>query len=248
MWTKQEEKAAGNIGHGGQGGQAGHGGQGGQGGQSGLGDPDGQVGHGGQGGHDGQGGQGGHGGKCRRSSLLWAVFSNREDEIDLLLAEKSVDVNAKDHKNNTALHHACLLPDGKGQKMLTKLVGAPGILLNVKNCDGRTPIMLAIARGWTEGVKLLAASDQVHLGSAEYFARYNSPMERQTDIIQVLKEAKQRRREKREWLVACGLRNVREQRRAVSKVLFFIQGIYTYIPHICHGRTDDVRVNFFWPV
>ena len=20
------------------------------------------------------------------------------------------------------------------------------------------------------------------------------------------------------------------------------------IPHICHGRTDDVRVNFFWPV
>ena len=33
--------------------------------------------------------------------MLWAVFSNREEEIDLLLAEKSVDVNAKDHKNNT---------------------------------------------------------------------------------------------------------------------------------------------------
>ena len=21
-----------------------------------------------------------------------------------------------------------------------------------------------------------------------------------------------------------------------------------YIPHICRGRADDVRVNFFWPV
>ena len=119
LWTKQEEKAAGNVGHGGQGGQGGLGG------------------HGGQGGHDGQVC---HGGKYRRSSLLWAVFSNREEDIDLLLAEKSVDVNAKDHKNNTALHHACLLPRGKGLSMLTKLVDAPGVLLNVKNRDGRTPI------------------------------------------------------------------------------------------------------------
>ena len=71
------------------------------------------------------------------------MFSNREEEIDLLLAEKSVDVNAKDHKNNTALHHACLLPDGKGLSMLTKLLDAPGILVNVKNCDGQTPIMVA---------------------------------------------------------------------------------------------------------
>ena len=141
LWTKQEEKAAGNFGHGDQGGQD---------------------------------GQGGHGGKFRRSSLLWAVFSNREEEIDLLLAEKSVDVNAQDHKNNTALHHACLLPDGKGLSMLTKLVGAPGILLNAKNCDGQTPIMLAIARGWTEGVNLFAAMDQVNLGSAEHFARYRT--------------------------------------------------------------------------
>ena len=145
------------------------------------------------------------------------MFSNREEEIDQLLAEKSVDVNAQDHKNNTALHHACLLPDGKGLSMLSKLVGAPGILLNVKNCDGLTPIMLAIARGWTEGVKLLAAGDQVHLESAEHFGRYNSPTNKQLDIIQVLVEAKQSRREKRERLV-------REQRRAVSKVL--LVGLY----------------------
>ena len=126
LWTKQEEKAAGSVGHGGRGGQGGHGGSGG---------------HRGHGGQSGRGdGQGGQGGKYRRSSLLWAVFSNREEEIDLLLTEKSVDVNAKDHKNNTALHHACLLPDGKGLSMLTKLVDAPGVLLNVKNRDGRTPI------------------------------------------------------------------------------------------------------------
>ena len=148
--------------------------------------------------------------------MLWAVFSNREEEIDLLLAEKSVDVNAKDHKNNTALHHACLLPAGKGLSMLSKLVGAPGVLLNVKNCDGRTPIMLAIARGWTEGVKLLAAVDQVDLGSAEHFARYDSSTVK-PDIIRVLVEANQRRREKRERLV-------REQRREVSKVL--LVGLY----------------------
>ena len=184
LWTKQEEKAAGNVGQGGQG---------------------------------GRGGQGGHGGKYRRSSLLWAVFSNREEEIDLLLAEKSVDVNAKDHKNNTALHHACLLPDGKGLSMLTKLLDAPGILVNVKNCDGRTPIMVAIARGWTEGVKPLAAVDQVDLGSAEHFARYDSSTVKQPDIVQVLVEANQRRREKRERLV-------REQRREVSKVL--LVGLY----------------------
>ena len=158
------------------------------------------------------------------------MFSNREEGIDLLLAEKSVDVNAKDHKNNTALHHACLLPDGKGLSMLTKLLDAPGILVNVKNCDGQTPIMVAIEQGWTEGVKLLAmANNQVHLERAKQFARYNSPMEKQPDIVQVLVGAKQRRREKRDWLVACGLRLVREQRRTVSKVVFIIQGIYIYL-------------------
>ena len=80
--------------------------------------------------------------------------------------------------------------------------------------------MLAIARGWTEGVKLLAAVDQVDLGSAEHFARYNSTVK--PDIIRVLVEAKQRRREKRERLV-------REQRREVSKVLL-VRG------DICHSR------------
>ena len=124
LWTKQEEKAADNVGHGGQVGQGGEGG--------------------GQGGQDGQGGQVGHGGKFRRSSLLWAVFSNREEEIELLLTEKSVDVNAQDHKNNTALHYACLLPDAKGLSMLTKLLAAPGILLSLKNCYGQTPMMVAI--------------------------------------------------------------------------------------------------------
>ena len=89
------------------------------------------------------------------------------------MAQKSVDVNAKDQKDNTALHHACLLP-ARDLSMLTKLLAAPGILFNEKNYDGWTPIMVAIACGWTEGVKLIALVDGVDLGSAEHFARYRT--------------------------------------------------------------------------
>ena len=132
------------------------------------------------------------GGRSGRSRLLWAAFTNRVELIDSLLLQPNVDVNAKDQRNNTALHHACCLPDGNA--IIAKLLAAPGILLNEENQTGKTPIMMAVMWNRIEAVQILAAVDEVDLdvrddkGKSMEDIAWNNPFK-----LQVLKEARQRR-------------------------------------------------------
>ena len=129
------------------------------------------------------------GGRSGRSRLLWAAFSNRVELIDSLLLQPNVDVNAKDKRNNTALHHACCLPDGNA--IIAKLLAAPGILLNEENRTGKTPIMMAVMWNRIEAVQILAAVDEVDLdvrdetGKSMEDIAGNNPFK-----LQVLKEAR----------------------------------------------------------
>ena len=100
-------------------------------------------------------------GRPSRSSLLWAAYLNRAELIDSLLQQPNVDVNAKDKRGNTALHHACCLPVGNA--IMPKLLAAPGILLNEENRTGKTPIMMAVMWNRIEAVQILAAVDEVDL-------------------------------------------------------------------------------------
>ena len=132
------------------------------------------------------------GGRSGRSRLLWAAFTNRVELIDSLLLQPNVDVNAKDKRDNTALHHACCLPDGNA--IIAKLLAAPGILLNEENQTGKTPIMMAVMWNRIEAVQILAAVDEVDLdvrddkGKSMEDIAWNNPFK-----LQVLKEARQRR-------------------------------------------------------
>ena len=132
-------------------------------------------------------------GRSSGSSLLWAAFSNRVDLIDSLLQQPNVDVNAKDMRGNTALHHACCLPAGNA--IMPKLLATPGILLNEENRKGMTPIVMAAAYKRIEAVQMLAAVDKVDLdvrdrqtGASLEDIAWNRP-----NMLQVLKEARQRR-------------------------------------------------------
>ena len=133
-------------------------------------------------------------GRPSRSSLLWAAYLNRAELIDSLLQQPNVDVNAKDKRGNTALHHAvCSLPAGNA--IMPKLLAAPGILLNEENRKGMTPIIMAAAWHRIEAVQMLAAADEVDLdvrdgqtGASLEDIAWNNP-----NMLQVLKKARQRR-------------------------------------------------------
>ena len=136
-------------------------------------------------------------GRPSRSSLLWAAYLNRVELIDSLLQQPNVDVNAKDKRGNTALHHACCLPAGNA--IMPKLLAAPGVLLNEENRKGMTPIIMAAAWHRIEAVQMLAAADEVDLdvrdkqtGASMEDIAWNDPK-----MLQVLKEARQRREARR---------------------------------------------------
>ena len=99
------------------------------------------------------------GGFFNRTCLMIAVHNLDEDPfldrvVDLLLAQKGIDVNAKDRYNSTALHIAGAYGN---LDTLRKLLAVPGLLLNEKDNGGRTPMMQAVILGKTRAVQLMVA-------------------------------------------------------------------------------------------
>ena len=99
------------------------------------------------------------GGFLNRTCLMMAVHNLDEDPfldrvVDLLLAQKGIDVNAKDRYNSTALHIAGAYGN---LDTLRKLLAVPGLLLNEKDNGGRTPMMQAVILGKTRAVQLMVA-------------------------------------------------------------------------------------------
>ena len=94
--------------------------------------------------------------------LMVAISRKQEEVVDLLLAQPSIEVNAKDNKNITALHLACRTRTGN-IAILSKLLAVPGILVNERDSDGWTPIMLAIIYSEPDAVRVMAAVEDVDL-------------------------------------------------------------------------------------
>ena len=92
------------------------------------------------------------GGRDNSTCLMEAIKGNHQAIVDLLLAQPSIEVKVKDNKNSTALHLAC---DTRRRNIaiLSKLLAVPGILVNERDSDGWTPIMLAI---YSEAVRVMA--------------------------------------------------------------------------------------------
>ena len=84
--------------------------------------------------------------------LMAAVFYNREEVVDLLLATDGIEVNKRGN-HSTSLHTACVHDRGA---IIIKLLAAPGIDANALDTDNHTPIMWALDRGATEAVRLMA--------------------------------------------------------------------------------------------
>ena len=100
------------------------------------------------------------GGRYNRTCLMEAIC--QEEAVDLLLAQPSIEVNAKNNKNGTALHLACRTRTGN-IAILSKLLAVPGILVNERDSDGGTPITWAIIYGKPEAVRMMAAVEEVDL-------------------------------------------------------------------------------------
>ena len=92
--------------------------------------------------------------------LMIAINDYKLEVVDLLLAQPGIQVNAKD-TGSTALHVACA--HGDRPDMLGKVLAAPGLLMNERDIEGWTPIMLAVAKGRTDAVRLMVAVNEVDL-------------------------------------------------------------------------------------
>ena len=80
--------------------------------------------------------------------------------VDVLLEQPSIEVNAKDNNENTALHWACA-PGNVA--ILNQLLAFLGILVNERDCRDWTPIMRAIRFAKLDIVRVMAAVEKVDL-------------------------------------------------------------------------------------
>jgi len=175
------------------------------------------------------------GGIYNRTCLMWTILNNHEEVVDLLLAQPGIEVNG-----SFALHVAC----SKGNvAILSKLLAVPGILVNKRDSDGRTPIMQAICDGRTDAVRVMAAVDEVNL---DVDLRDNDGMSMEesawpgnaTEIVAIVREARQRREERN--------RLVMEQKNKVSKVL--LDGISDEESSLHKLRAPRYLVNVVMPI
>ena len=93
--------------------------------------------------------------------LMCAIMRGKEEVVNLLLEQPSIEVNAKDDGDNTALHWACA---GGNVAILNQLLAVPGILVNERERGlGWTPIMAAIELARLDIVRVMAAVEKVDL-------------------------------------------------------------------------------------
>ena len=85
-----------------------------------------------------------------QTPLLLAVFCEREEVVEFLLAN-GADVNTSRNDGWTPLHMACLM----GRKDLAELLIAKGAGVNAKSDDGRTPTDFAKRFNYSEIIELL---------------------------------------------------------------------------------------------
>ena len=76
------------------------------------------------------------------TALHYAARSSHKDVVELLLNQPGVDVKATTNWGNTALHLACIR--NCGPDLLRCLLTNPNTDPNVKNRQGRTPIMVLL--------------------------------------------------------------------------------------------------------
>jgi len=179
-----------------------------------------------------------------KTFLMCAIMRGKEEVVNLLLEQPSIEVNAKDDGDNTALHWACA---GGNVAILNQLLAVPGILVNERERElGWTPIMAAIDVCRLDIVRVMAAVEKVdldvrddrglsledlayrcHYGEIEYL-----------EIVAILGEERQRREERK--------RLVREQKNRVGKVL--LEGIYDEDSLLHKLRSPNNAVEHVMPI
>ena len=89
--------------------------------------------------------------------IIGAIQEGKFDAFENTVKSGSLDVNFKDEKGRTALHHVVLLDiDSVNRIKWVKLLSSLRADVNVKNNDGLTPMFFAMMKEDTEIMKCLA--------------------------------------------------------------------------------------------
>ena len=90
------------------------------------------------------------------SGLHFAAVLEYEELLEILLAQKGVDVNIKDDDGKTPLWWACLRGH---ENIVRRLCQVPGIEVNAKDDKGFTPLMIAVIKNKPTIVSVLREVD-----------------------------------------------------------------------------------------
>ncbi len=91
-----------------------------------------------------------------RTVFMEAIRTNMP-EINRLFVNSNINIHDRDFKLDTALHYLCQVPENPDMKMADTLL-KKGAAVNIKNRDGKTPLMYASEKGHLELVKQLLGS------------------------------------------------------------------------------------------
>lgn len=105
---------------------------------------------------------------------LMLAMANCIEAVPVLLDVKTLDVNARDTGESTALHQAVRCAHKKEMDFVELLLKKPNILVDAQDKYGNTPLMLAVMKGRVHDVELLvqAGADQ-HVKNKEGMSALN---------------------------------------------------------------------------
>ena len=106
-----------------------------------------------------------------RTGLYLAVNGKHEGVVEVLLAHHGIDVNCKSRPaagGGAPLHRACAHgPCTVSVGIMRRLLAAPRVEVEARAKGGRTPLMVAVAAGQVDKVKLLMEVEGVNLDTRD---------------------------------------------------------------------------------
>ena len=107
----------------------------------------------------------GQSGGLNQTVLMWAIMNEHNSIVRLLLEQPTVDLNATDSFEQTALHHAVYENNVEGVQLL---LADPRLnTANQKDEDGSAPTMLALRRNSLDVLRELVAHPSVDLDTRD---------------------------------------------------------------------------------
>ena len=105
------------------------------------------------------------------TGLMWALYRNHNNVVQVLLHHPQINIDIVNEDGNSALHWAVWNDNHEGLAALLAQHDDLTIIINKRDVDGWTPIMLAVAWNSVNCFQLLLTNPLVDLDTRDNYQR-----------------------------------------------------------------------------